>query len=48
MLIRREVGSDVGGVPIYRYWLGEFHLLTTGARLVGEGGAGQQLRGRRP
>src|SRR5262249_58789446 len=46
--VRREVGRDVGGVRIYRHWRGEVHLLPAGARLVGEGGAGQQLPGRGP
>ena len=27
----------------YSHWLGEVHLLRAGARLVGEGGAGEQL-----
>ena len=46
--VRREVGRDVGGVRIYGHWLREVHPLPAGGRLVGEGGAGQQLPGRGP
>ena len=43
MPVGGEVGGDIGGVWVYRHWLGEVHLLPAGCRLAGEGGAGQQL-----